>query len=150
MLARYSASGETIVPPLMTRSTLSGVVMVMSSSQHRPAAVDGQVHAGDLARHIAGEKQAGVGDVLVDGDALQRIVGGVTLRGFFFRDAELLRHVAAHFFAEARAVDHAGRNAIDVDIVLADLERKALGDAAQPPFRSRVGDTPRAAAHAEG
>src|SRR5579864_2020107 len=134
MLARYSALGETIVPPLMTRSALSGVVMVMSSSQHRPAAIDRQVHAGDLARDVAGEKQAGVGDVLVDGDALERVIGGVPLRRLFFRDAELLSHVAADLFAEARTIDHAGCHAIDVDVVLADFERKTLGDATQPPF----------------
>ena len=36
-----------------------------SSSQHGPAAVDRQVDAGDLARHVAGQEQAGVGDVAV-------------------------------------------------------------------------------------
>src|SRR5512135_2963075 len=111
MLARYSASGDTTMPPLMTRSTFSGVVIVMASSQHRPAAIDRQVDAGDLARHVAGKKQTGVGDILVDGDALERIVGGVALRRFFLRDAELLRHVAADFFAEAWTIDHAGRDA---------------------------------------
>ena len=35
------------------------------SSQHGPAAVDRQVDAGDLARHVAREEQAGIGDVAV-------------------------------------------------------------------------------------
>src|SRR5580692_10157211 len=119
MLARTSASGETRMPPWMTRSAWSGLVsafvMGCLSSQHRPAAIDRQVDTGDLARDVAGEKQTGVGDVVVDGDALQRIIGGVPLCGFFFRDAELLRHVAADFLAEAGAVDHPGRDAVDVD-----------------------------------
>src|SRR5579863_4491923 len=106
MLARTFASGETRMPPWMTRSTLSCVVMVPLSSQHRPAAIDRQVDASDLARYVACEKQAGVGDVLVNRDALQRIIRGVTLRGLFFGYAELLRHVAADLFAEARAIDH--------------------------------------------
>src|SRR5580693_5116367 len=72
------------------------------------------------------------------------------LRRFFFRYAEPLRHVAADFFAKTRSIDHAGGDAVDVDIVLADLERETLGDAAQPPFGGRVGDTPGAATHAEG
>src|ERR1700685_4008454 len=138
MLARTSASGETRMPPLMTRSAWSGLlstfVMGCLSSQHRPAAIDRQVNTGDLARDVAGEKQTGVGDVVIDRDALQRIIGGVPLRGFFFRYAELLRHVAADFFPEAGPVDHAGGDAVDVDVVLADFERKTLGDAAQPPF----------------
>src|SRR5271154_545674 len=70
MLARYSASGETRIPPLMTRSAFSLTVMVRSSSQHRPAAVDRQIDAGDLARDVAGEEETGVGDVLIDRDAL--------------------------------------------------------------------------------
>src|SRR5579863_3770543 len=126
MLARTSASGDTRMPPWMTRSTLSCGVIVQLSSQHRPAAVDRQVDAGDLARDVACKKQASVGDVLVNRDALQRIVRGVTLRGFFFRYAELLGHVAADLVAEARAVDHAGRDTIHVDIMLADFEREAL------------------------
>ena len=144
-----SASGETIVPPLMTRSTFSDIVMHLPS-QHRPAAVDRQVDAGDLARYVAGEKKTGIGDVVIDGDALERVVGGVALGGLLLRDAELLRHVAADFFAETRAVDHAGRNAVDVDVVLADFERKTLGDAAQAPFGGRIGHAPGAPAHAEG
>src|SRR5580698_1240030 len=150
MLARYSASGETMMPPLMTRSTFSDVVMIRSPSQHRPAAIDRQVDAGDLARHVAGKKQTGVGDVVVDGDALQRIIGGVPLRGLFFGYAELLRHVAADFLAEAGAIDHARRDAVDVDVVLADFKREAFGDAAQAPFGSRIRHAPGAAAHAEG
>ena len=56
----------------------------------------------------------------------------------------------ADLVAEARAVDHAGRDAVDVDVVGADLEREALGDAAQPPLRRRIGHAAGAAAHAEG
>src|ERR1700722_10218430 len=96
MLARTSASGETRMPPWMTRSALSGLVsafvMGCLSSQHRPAAVDRQVDTGDLARDVAGKKQTGVGDVIIDRDALQRIIGGMPLGCFFFRYAELLRH----------------------------------------------------------
>src|SRR5271168_3995969 len=111
ILARTSVSGETRIPPLMTRSALWGLVsafvMGCLSSQHRPAAVDRQVDTGDLARDVARKKQTGVGDVVIDRDALQRIIGGVPLRGLFFCDAELLRHVAADFFAKTRTVDHA-------------------------------------------
>ena len=43
-----------------------------------------------------------------------------------------------------------GRDAIDVDVVGADLEREALGDAAQPPLRRGIGHAAGAPAHAEG
>ena len=80
---------------------------------------------------------------------LQRIFGGVALRGLLDRDVELLRHVGADLVAEARPVDHAGRHVIDVDVVLPDFEREALGDAAQAPFRGRIGHAAGAPAHAE-
>src|SRR5271156_966224 len=154
MLARTSASGETRMPPWMTRSAWSGLVstfvMGCLSSQHRPAAVDRQVDTRDLARDVARKKQTGVGDVVIDGDAFQRIIGGMSLRGFFFRYAELLRHVAAVFFPETGTVNHARRDAVDVDVVLADFERKTLGDATQPPFGGRIRHASGAAAHAEG
>ena len=118
--------------------------------RHRPAAVDRKVDAGDLAGHVAGEKQAGIGDVGVHGHALERVIGGVTLRGLLDADIEALGHVGADFFAKARSVDHAGRDAIDVDVVLADFEREALGDAAQAPFRGGIGHASGAPAHAEG
>src|SRR3954467_9179648 len=96
------------MPPWMTRSTFSGFVIFSSCSEHGPAAIDRQVHAGDLARHVAGEKQAGVGDILVDGDALQRVVRGMAFGGLCFGDAELQSHVAAYLVAEAGPVDHSG------------------------------------------
>ena len=68
---------------------------------------------------------------------------------FLDRDVELLRHVGADLVAEARTVDHAGRDVIDVDVVLPDFEREALGDAAQAPFRGRIGHAAGAPAHAE-
>src|ERR1700722_15916153 len=133
MLARYSASGETMIPPLMTRSTFSVDVIAAISSQHCPATIDRKVHARDLARHVACKEQTGVGDVVVDGNALQRIVGGVPFGGLLFGNAELGGHVAADFFAKARPVDHSGRDAVDVDVVLTDLQRETLGDAAKSP-----------------
>ncbi len=57
-----------------------------------PAAIDRQVDAGDLARDVAGEEQAGIGDVVVGGDAPQRVVAGVALR-------RLLSSVMLSFFA---------------------------------------------------
>src|SRR5262245_46851515 len=146
-LASITDSGETILPPRMTRSA---VALMSVPSQHRPATVDRQVDAGDLARGVAGQEQAGIGDIDVARDALERVVGGVALHRLVDRDAEPRRHVGADLVAEARAVDHAGRDAVDVDVVGADLEREALGDAAQPPLRCRIGHAPGAAAHAEG
>src|SRR5262249_44965753 len=128
MLASITLSGLTILPPRMTRSAVT-----MAASQHGPAAVDRQVDAGDLARGVAGEEQTGVGDIGVVGDAFEGVVGGVALHCFVDANAELFRHLGADLVAEARPIDHAGRHAIDVDVVGPDLERKALGDAAQPP-----------------
>src|SRR4051812_45571873 len=99
MLARYSASGETTMPPWMTMSTFSGDVIVASSSEHCPATVDRQVHARDLARDVAGEEQAGVGDVAVDRDAFQGVVGCVTFGRLCLGDSMLQRHVAADLVA---------------------------------------------------
>ena len=65
-------------------------------------------------------------------------------------DVEFFRHVGAHLVAKARAVDHARGDTIDIDAVRSCLEREALGDAAQAPFRGRVGHAAGAAAHAEG
>src|SRR5713101_3795242 len=69
--------------------------------------------------------------------------------GFCFRYSELLRHVAADFVAKSWTIDHAGRHAIDIDVVLADLESKAFGDAAEAPLRGRVGKPPGPAPHSE-
>ena len=74
-LASITLSGETTLPYRMTRSA----VIIVGSSQHGPAAIDRKVDAGDLARCVAGEEQAGVGDVGVAGDALERVFGGVAL-----------------------------------------------------------------------
>ena len=63
--ALISASGATITPPWITRSAVDGFQTSSHSSQRRPAAVDRNVGAGDLSRGVAGEKQAGVGDVTV-------------------------------------------------------------------------------------
>src|SRR5712691_754917 len=144
-LASMTQSGVTTLPPLMTRSA----EVMIALSQHRPAAVDRKIDAGDLARGIARQEQAGIGDVDVARHALERIVGGVALGRFVDGDAEALRHVGTNLVAEARPVDHAGRDAIDVDVVGADLERKALGDAAQPPLGGGIGHAAGAPAHSE-
>src|SRR5688572_7219075 len=73
-LASITLSGDTTLPPRMTRSA---VVLIVRSSQHRPAAVDRQVDAGDLARGVARQEQAGIGDVDVARHPLERVVGGV-------------------------------------------------------------------------
>src|ERR1700674_4429897 len=145
-LAASAKSGDTTVPPRMTRSA---VTLMDWLSQHDPAAIDRQVDAGDLTRDVAGEKQARIGNVGIRGHALQRIVGGVPCRGLLDRDVEPARHVGAHLLAKARAIDHARRHAIDIDVVGTDLEGKALGDAAQPPLRCRIGHATGTAAHAE-
>src|SRR5438477_1215188 len=56
-------SGVTTVPPLMTRSAVS---LMPLSSQHGPAAVHRQIGTGDLARDVAGQEQAGVGDIRIE------------------------------------------------------------------------------------
>src|SRR6185436_1861014 len=146
MLASKTASGVTSLPPRITRSALA----LTATSQHCPAAVDRQVDAGDLPRHVAGEKQAGIGDIDVGRYALERVIRGVQRGGVLQGDVEAARHVGTNFVAEARAVDHAGRNVIDVDVVDSYFERKTLGDAAQPPFGCRIGHSAGAPAHAEG
>src|SRR5205807_6861889 len=144
-LAANTASGVTTRPPRMTRST--SFIFV---SQHRPTAVDRQVDAGDLARRVARQEQTGVGDVHVGRDALERVIGGMARGRLFDRDGEAARHLGAHLLAEAWAVDHAGRHAVDVDVVRPGFEREALGDAAQAPFRRGIRHAPGASAHAEG
>src|SRR5712692_5817853 len=146
-LASMTESGDTTLPPRMTRSA---VLIAALLSQHRPAAVDRKVDAGDLARGVTGEKQAGIGDVDIAGDALERVVGGVALDRLVDGDAKAARHAGADLVAEARTIDHPGRDAVDIDVVGADLEREALGDAAQAPFGGRIGHAPGAPAHAEG
>src|SRR5262245_4837945 len=108
-LASMTLSGETTLPLRMTRSAC----VMASSSQHRPAAIDREVDAGDLARGVACKKQARVCDVAVDGHTLERIVRRMALHRLLDRDAELLRHVGTDLVAEPRTVDHAGRDAID-------------------------------------
>src|SRR5580700_7007897 len=103
-LAGSARSGDTTVPPRMTRSA---VTLIWSRSQHRPAAVDRQVDAGDLPRYVARQKQARIGNVGIHGHALQRIVGGVPCRGLLDRDVEPAGHIGAHLVAKAWAVDHA-------------------------------------------
>src|SRR5207249_2256856 len=83
-------SGVTTVPPLMTRSAVS---LMPASSQHGPAAVHGQIRAGDLARDVARQEQAGVGDVGIESDALQRIIGRMALLCLLDGDAEAACHV---------------------------------------------------------
>src|SRR5260370_1269648 len=112
-LASIAASGDTTVPLLMTRSA----VTVISASQHGPAAIDGKIDAGDLARDVAREEQAGIGDVGVGRDALERIVGGMSLGGLLYADAEAPRHVGADLVAEPGPVDHARRDVIDVYVL---------------------------------
>src|SRR5271163_40183 len=79
MLPATVASGETIVPSRMIRSAVTviavphNIVLRKLRSQHGPAAVDRKIDAGDLARRVAGKEQAGIGDVAVDSDALERI-----------------------------------------------------------------------------
>src|SRR5207244_13592653 len=68
----------------------------------------------------------------------------------FDGNAETYRHVGANPLPEARAVDHTRRHVIDVDVVGTELEREALGDAAQAPLGRGIGHAPRASAHAEG
>src|SRR5712691_7887467 len=127
MLAAMTQSGDTMLPPRMTKSA---VVLMVEPSQHRPAAVDRQVDAGDLARGVARQEQAGIGDVDVARHPLERVVGGMARHRLVDGDAEPRRHVAADLLAEARTVDHAGRHAVDVEVIAADLERVALCDAA--------------------
>src|SRR5258707_12604318 len=74
----------------------------------------------------------------------------MTFGGLFLGNAKLLRHVATDLVAEARAIDHARSDAIDVDVELPDFERKALGDASKAPFRCGVGHASGAPAHSEG
>src|ERR1700722_3077823 len=148
-LPTIAASGETMVPLRMTRSAVV-LISCPPCSQHGPAAVDRQIDPGNLAGRITGKKQTGIGDVAIHRDALERIFGGVALGGFCDADIEPFRHVGADLVTETRPVDHARRDAIDVDVVLADFERKAFGDAAQAPFRCRIGHAAGAAAHAEG
>src|SRR5271154_6252238 len=101
-----------------------------ASSQHSPAAVDREINAGDLARGVAGEKKAGVGYIAVNRYALERVFGRVPLSRFLDADAEALGHIGADLLAEAGAVDHARCYAIDVDVILAHLQRETLGDPA--------------------
>ena len=71
--------------------------------------------------------------------------------GCLFRgDLETRGHLRAYLVAEARAVDHAWGDAVDVDAVRAGLEREALGDAAQAPLGGGIRHATGAPAHAEG
>src|SRR5258708_7306203 len=145
-LAATMLSGDTIRPLRMTRSTCLAMVDVPSS--HRPAAIDREVLAGDVARALAGEEPDRVGDVLVGADPAQRILLLPIAPHVGRGSAGALRALGADAL-EARPVDHAGRDRVDVDVVLADLERDALGQTAQAPFRRAIGGAQRLAPPAE-
>src|ERR1700761_6740695 len=81
-LASTTLSGDTTLPPRMTRSAF----VIIASSEHRPAAIDRQVRAGDLARGIACKKQASIGHVVINRDPLHCILGGVAFCGLLDRD----------------------------------------------------------------
>src|ERR1700704_6527042 len=83
--ARKAPSGVTSVPPVMARSSTS---LMPASSQHSPAAVDRQIGPGDLARDVARQEQASVGDIRVQGDALQGVLRRMALCRLLDRDAE--------------------------------------------------------------
>src|SRR4029079_1081954 len=136
-LAWMTESGDTTWPPLMTRSAV-----VIGASQHRPAAIDGQIDSGDLARCIAGKEQAGIGNVDIARYPLERVVGGMQFGGLVDGDAQTRRHVGTDLVAEPGTIDHSRGDAIDIDVVGADLEGEALGDAAQPPLRRGIGHPP--------
>src|SRR6478735_5229166 len=82
MLASMTLSGPTTLPERITRSA----TVMVGSSQHGPAAIDGKVDAGDLARSVARQEQAGVGDISVVGDALHRVFGSVALHRLLHTD----------------------------------------------------------------
>src|SRR5262245_66322573 len=121
-LASNTASGVTSLPPRITRSALA----LIAPSEHCPPAVDRKVGAGDLSRHVAGKKQAGIGDVDVGRYTLERVIRGMQSGGLVQGDAKPARHLRANFLAEARTVNHAGRDVVDVDIVGPNFERKTL------------------------
>src|SRR5262245_44370706 len=129
-LAAITQSGVTTLPLRMRRSA-----PLIVFSQCRPAAVDRQIDPGDLARNIACQKQAGVGNVGICRDALERVFVGVALCCLFLRYAQALCHVGTDLVAEARTIDHARRNTVDIDVVGSELHGEAFGDAAQSPFR---------------
>src|SRR5215471_17262407 len=97
-LASVTESGDTTLPPRMTRSAVV-VVIWAPPSQHRPAAVDRQVDTGDLARGIARQEQTGMGDVGIGRHALERVVGSMALDRLVDADAVALRHVGADLVA---------------------------------------------------
>src|SRR5271168_3607191 len=99
------------------------------------------------AASLARKRQAF--DIAVNRYALERVFGRVPLSRFLDADAEALGHIGADLVAEAGAVDHARCYAIDVDVILAHLQRKTLGDPAQTPFGRGIGHAPCPAAHAK-
>src|SRR5260221_4701313 len=74
-----------------------------AASQHRPTAIDWQVDAGDLARNIAGEKQASIGDVGIAGDALKRVIRSVALGSLVDGDPPTRRAIGSNLVPEPRA-----------------------------------------------
>src|SRR5262249_60146323 len=107
-LASMTPSGDTTLPPRMTRSA------IVIPSQHRPAAVDRQVDAGDLARHVARQEQAGIGDVDIAGYPPERVIGRVAPGCLLDREGEAGRHLGAALVPKGRAVGHAGAHARSV------------------------------------
>ncbi len=149
MLADIRASGETTVPPWMTRSAVVDWPCSAPHSIAQPPSTGRSTPVIWRDTSLARNRQA----LATSRSTVTRF----SAYSAAWRSAassmlmpRRLRHVGADLFAKARAVDHAGRDAIDVDVVLADFEREALGDAAQAPFRRRVGHAAGAAAHAEG
>src|SRR5262245_16831773 len=96
-----------------TSTTSTGVAPLL---RRRPAAVDGEHGAGDVAGGVRGQVQAGFGDV---GD----------VAGTADRDAVLEEMTAelGHALADRR-VDGAGRDHVDADLVLDQLHRRRPGE----------------------